>query len=97
VASVLRGAIFRLGWGYLVGKIFIQIPIVVFLFVFDNCCLTINQLDLKDSSRKLQTNYTQLIIFYLYLMLYIYVVRFEALLLPKNVVGLARTSALLFD
>ena len=37
-------------------KVFFYFHTIALSFVFDNYCLTIDQLDSKDSSRKLQSN-----------------------------------------
>ena len=56
-------------------KIFCKINFIKFLFVFDKYYLIINSIYSKDSLRKLQINY--IASYFLYLMLYIFTVKFN--------------------
>jgi hypothetical protein len=52
---------------------------VALLFVFDKHCLIIDQLDSKDSCRKLQANCVISYYFYLYLMFHVCTARFDVM------------------
>jgi len=56
---------------------FCKINILVFLFVFNKYYPNINQLNSKDSSRKLQVNYIINCYFYIYLILHTHTIRFH--------------------
>jgi hypothetical protein len=59
-------------------KKFLDFDIIVFSFLFNKHCSIIKLLGLKDLSHDLHINYT-IRIFYLYLMLRIYVARFNVM------------------
>jgi len=63
---------------------FFKIDIVVLSFVFNKYCLIIDELGSEDSSRKLQVNCIINYFFYLYLMLRIFVSRFDLTRNLKN-------------
>jgi len=66
----MKKALFR-------SEIFLDSDTVALSFLFDKHCLIIEQLDLKDSSHDLQTNYIISFCFHLYLMLHACAARFD--------------------
>jgi hypothetical protein len=58
-------------------EIFLVLGAIIFSFLFDKYCPIIEELGSKDLSRDLQLNCTIIFYFYLYLILYVCVVRLD--------------------